>query len=167
MEQEFDPIDLKLIDILNNFLIEADNNRYRGNKDYTKRLKEEIGKLGLSLDYDVAASGFEDFESEWLYDLTWYKEDDENRLIHIELVIESEWGPKYNDIKGDFEKLLNSNANRRMMICQANEKNISTLFSKLETAINVYNGHKGDSFLIAIFDMSSETQFHFKKFIRE
>src|SRR5690242_14508505 len=106
MNQNFDEIDKKIIGICNDFLSEADENDYAGNTVWTRTLKDKIGELGGELGYDVAIGGFrEKFEKEWLYDIVWYQEDDEGRLIRVPLIVESEWDINYAGIKYDFEKL--------------------------------------------------------------
>jgi hypothetical protein len=162
MNQNFDEIDKQIIDICNDFLSEADENNYAGNTIWTRRLKEKIGDLGWDLDYDVAIGGFRDkFEKEWLYDIVWYQEDDEGRLIRVPLIVESEWDINYAGIKYDFEKLLVGNAQKRFMICQSKPVNIEGLLDKFKKAIDVFEENYGDTFLFAILDSESESEFHY------
>jgi hypothetical protein len=168
MQQEFDEIELKIINELDSFFTEVKQEKYKGDRIWTKRLKEKIGDLGVTLNYKVAVGGFrEKFETEWLYDIVWYVEDKENRLIKIPLIVESEWDRNYSGMKFDFEKLLVGNAERRLMICQGKEDQIDFLFSKFEDAINVFEENYDDKFLIAILDSTTESKFYYKTFTKK
>jgi len=78
---------------IEDFLVEADEKKYLGDRIWTTRLKERIGDLGQrEFGYCVATAGFRDkFEIEWLYDVVWYVADEKGRLIKIPLIVESEW----------------------------------------------------------------------------
>lgn len=167
MNTNFDEIEADLIKILNDFLKEADKENHTGNVIWTKRIKEEIGRLGHQKEYEVAAGKCDIGFSEWLFDLVWYQEDEEGRLIRVPLIVESEWSMVYRDIKYDFEKLLVGNAERRLMICQAPSERIEELFSKLKEAIIAFKENYGDRFLIAIYDCQTEDRFHYRTFTKE
>ena len=167
MTENFDEIEMKIISQMNDFLIEADENKLIGNRVWTNRLKHRIGELGTNEGFQVAAGGFRDlFEREWLYDIVWYVEDAEKRLIRIPLIVESEWDANYSGIKYDFEKLLVGNAECRLMICQSKPENIEDLFKKLKEAINAFEENYGDRFLIAILDSRTESEFYYKTFTK-
>jgi len=167
MTENFDEVEIRLIQILDDFLIEAEEKKYVGNQIWTNRLKKCLGDLGSEYDYDVASSGFPDeFEKEWLYDIVWYQEDLEKRLIRIPLIVECEWDKSYSCIKYDFEKLLVGNAERRLMICQSNPGEVENLFLKFQEAINVFEENYNDRFLIAILDSDSKSCFYYKTFTK-
>ena len=167
MTENFDDIEKKIIKEMDDFFMEVEEKKYHGDKIWTNRLKEKIGDLGFDLGYKVSIGGFRDkFEREWLYDIVWYVEDIEKRLIKIPLIVESEWGSNYAEIKYDFEKLLIGNAERRLMICQAKSENIDDLFTKFKEAINAFEENDGDRFLIAIYDSSTEAEFYYKTFTK-
>ncbi|MBB5620887.1 hypothetical protein HDE69_001940 [Pedobacter cryoconitis] len=167
MTENFDEIEKRIIKVLDDFLIEAEENKYIGNKIWTNRLKESIGDLGIELNYEVAIGGFLDkFEREWLYDIVWYQEDPYNRLIRIPLIVESEWDRNYLGIKYDFEKLLIGNAEKRLMICQSKSNQVERLFIKFKEAINTFEENYNDRFLIAIFDSDTESNFYYKTFTK-
>ena len=167
MTENFDEIEKRIIKELNNFFIEVEEKKYLGNKVWTNRLKEIIGDLGTELKYKVCIGGFRDkFEREWLYDVVWYEEDIEKRLIRIPLIVESEWEKNYSGIKYDFEKLLVGNAERRLMICQSKTNGIENLFIKFKEAIIAFEENYGDRFMIAIFDSQTESEFYYKTFTK-
>lgn len=168
MNKNFDEIELKLIQILDNVLTEADKEKYTGDSMWTRRIKECIGAFGHEQGYEVAAGGCNGgFESEWLFDLVWYEEDEKNRLVRIPLIVESEWNKDYRAIKYDFEKLLVGNAERRLMICQAYTENVEGLFVKLEEAIVAFKENYGDRFLIVIYDCRTWDTFHYRTFTKQ
>ena len=167
MNENFDEIEMNIIKELDDFFVEVEQEKHKGNKIWTSRIKEKICELGMTLGYKVCGAGFlEKFEREWLYDIVWYVEDIEKRLIKIPLIVESEWGSNYAEIKYDFEKLLIGNAERRLMICQAKSENIDDLFTKFKEAINAFEENDGDRFLIAIYDSSTEAEFYYKTFTK-
>ncbi|MCA6441111.1 MAG: hypothetical protein IM581_14355 [Chitinophagaceae bacterium] len=117
MNEDFDEIDLQIIDQLKGFMADVVEKEFKGNRVWTRNIKERLCALGTKLKCRVAVGGFRDeYEQEWLYDITWYEEDSENRLIRIPLIVESEWDTSYIGIKYDFEKLLVGNAVRRLLI---------------------------------------------------
>ncbi|WP_316752572.1 hypothetical protein [Pedobacter gandavensis] len=167
MTENFDEIEKRIIKVLDDFLLEVEENKYVGNKIWTNRLKESIGDLGKELEHEVAIGGFPNkFEREWLYDIVWYQEDSENRLIRTPLIVESEWSRNYSGIKYDFEKLLIGNAEKRLMICQSEPSQVENLFVKFKEAINAFEENYNDRFLIAILDSVTESIFHYKTFTK-
>ncbi|MBA4196515.1 MAG: hypothetical protein C0459_03070 [Chitinophaga sp.] len=163
MTEKFNQIENKLINLFNEFVNEVDEKKIYGDRLWTKELKKRIAKLGLDEKYQVATSGFKDtYEPEWLFDLTWYSEDDFKRLKKLHLVVESEWDRKYSGIKYDFEKLLIAKADLKLLICQSSHDNLNELFLKFEDAINAFSNTKGDRYLFAVLDSDSERKFYFK-----
>ncbi len=108
--------------------------------------------MGEGLGYSVCATP--GFSPGWLYDLVWYKNDLNERLITVSLTLESEWEMNWPAIKYDFEKLLLSNAEKRIMICQTKIKEeIEVLFNNFEQSINSYIlGNSSDRFLIIVYN---------------
>lgn len=167
MTENFDYIDKRIIKEMDDFFIEVEQKKYLGDKVWTNRLKEKLGDLGAELDYKVAVGGFRDkFEREWLYDIVWYVEDNQNRLQRIPLIVESEWDRNYSGIKYDFEKLLVGNAERRLMICQCMTEGIDDLFNKFQAAIDAFEENVGDRFLIAVLDSVTESEFYYRTYIK-
>jgi hypothetical protein len=148
--------------------LHADN--VRGDKKWTKEFKRALIEMGRKAGYKVCASGsHHECEPEWLFDLTWYKEDGEGvekRLVDVPLIVECEWNSSMNHIRGDFEKLVVSNASHRLMICQSRKQNMPSLKNYFEKAVNSYTlGRPGDRYLIAILDKKDE-EFQFDVIVR-
>lgn len=162
MKNQFNSLEQEIIHELNGFIAEQENHDFFGDRSWTLRIKERIGNLGLQKGFDVAASGFKDkFEGEWLFDMVWYEEDEDKRLARLPLAMESEWSKNYGAIKYDFEKLLVARAECKLMICQCNPDDTELLFSLLQEAVSAFKGSKGERYLIAILDSSTEQAFQY------
>lgn len=87
-----------------------------GDGDWTRAVKSIVGGLGISHGWDVctASLGYP-YESEWLYDQTWYFSP-EGQLHKIGLLMECEWSSKLTEIQYDFEKLLVGRAPIKVMV---------------------------------------------------
>lgn len=140
--------------IVNEYGINTDEKK--GNIWITKKIKEYFGKLGNEYKYDVASSIH---GGESIYDLTWYINNEENFLFETKLALETELsGRSTKHLKFDFEKLLMSNAELRLMICfnSGNKNfpyNINKLLEFYNKAICSYrNLSKGSRTLIIIWD---------------
>ena len=132
-------------------------------KVYANRLSEEL----------CQANGGDFKNAEWLFDLHWYVEGDEPyTTVGLPLVMECEWNPRkkgvrgipYSGIKYDFQKLLVSNADLRLMIFSVGGFNdLETLNLYFENVIaNYKNLAEGSKFLfVAFFD--KERTFYYKE----
>lgn len=85
---------------------------------------------------------------EWLYDLVWYEDAPKESYImkNTLLVVESEWAYKrpkdddnYGAIKYDFQKLLLSNAELKLMIFRVSGKTKQDIKQKLIELYNYFN----------------------------
>jgi hypothetical protein len=163
-------IEKVLINTLDAFLKENLKMQYKGDKKWTNRIKQLIGNLGSDMfGYKIACSGFPDeFEREWLYDIVWYCENENKQLIDIPLVVESEWGKRYEDIKFDFEKLHVANAKHRLLICQSNPSNFQLLVNDLYESINAYEIPSAieKRYLIAILNSDTENEFFYANYAK-
>jgi hypothetical protein len=121
--------------------------------DRTRVIKKELSKLGHELSYKVYANrlkqedineivtnpsnsitGHKFKNKEWLYDLHWYTEKDNEYYfpLTLPLVVECEWkhrkvgasdnSDKYGEVKFDFQKLVVSNSDLRLMIFAVNNR---------------------------------------------
>ena len=134
----------------------GDNNRH---KVYSHSLSEGFRQK----------SGDKFVNREWLYDLVWY-EDDQKKFYTIKktlLTAESEWTyrrPKdtiddnYGAIKYDFQKLLLSNAELKLMIFRVSGKTKQDIKQKLiklydyfNNAIDKYEQMESGEFLFIAF----------------
>ena len=131
------------------------------NKEWTKAMKEIIGDIGITKGFKVCASG--KFESEWLYDLTWYSNNTDNSLKDIPLVMECEWSRDVSALKFDFQKLVQARARIRIMIFQGFEDEINKTLQMIKDEIDSFElSQKGDLYLIAALNMN-KGEFQFKK----
>jgi hypothetical protein len=138
-----------------------------GDANWTEQLKKALGRVGRQNGFKVCGSTKEqEFEREWLYDLVWYKEDEQGFLIEAPLTVESEWKKDLiKDIKFDFEKLLLSRSNLKLMICNCQNQQIGTFVDYFQKAINVCPFVPlGDSFLIAILKLKGIEAVRFEYF---
>lgn len=104
---------------------------------------------------------------EWLYDLVWYEDAPKESYImkNTLLVVESEWAykrpkddDKYGAIKYDFQKLLLSNAELKLMIFRVSGKTKQDIKQKLiklydyfNNAIDKYEQMESGEFLFIAF----------------
>lgn len=115
-----------------------------GDKEWTKDLISRIAARGKCLEYVVCAAGHESYgRAGWLYDLVWLKREDgttsllqgngtPNPIIAVPLILESELNPRPNFQQDDFEKLMISRANCRVMVFQDSSKSrLTTTREKL------------------------------------
>jgi hypothetical protein len=87
----------------------------------TRQIKNQIGAIGAIMGFEVYASKcvFEE-NSEWLYDLCWVEETRAERVVGLPLAMESEWNPYA--LSEDFQKLMVSKAEHRVMVISAKTK---------------------------------------------
>lgn len=106
--------------------------------------------------------------AEWLYDMTWYTEGEQNRLIKIVLVLESEWLTSEHELKYDFEKLLQAKCKTKVFICQSEKaKSIAEEGIKAYAKENKTYHNEDERYLIAIYEDSKESgkgRFHYHLF---
>ena len=126
-------------------------------REWTTQIKDAMGSLGTTHGWDVCTSGFTDrFDCEWLFDLTWYRNDADGYLSETYLVLESEWNGAYADIKYDFEKLLVAKATLKVMVFQGFDFNLSELFTSLERGIRAFQKKSSDEiYILAAFNNST------------
>lgn len=139
----------------------------KGCKVYSHSLSEEF------MDKHKNEKGDSKFVNrEWLYDLLWYREDNNEGYCPIDfpLIVESEWekrrkedkkGDPHSGIKYDFQKLLLSNTGLRLMIFNiSKEKELNQLSEYFNNAITKYTPLKNGEFLFVAFH-DKEKSFHY------
>lgn len=144
-------IEIEILNELNAFSIEyfARSN----NSDITFQIKERICKIGSKRDFSVCVSGFPElYNSEWLYDIVFFKEDKSKTLLDVELVLECELSYDLNQIKYDFEKLLISNTKHKLFICCAGKFGVMNTINYLQKIISNYNFKENYRFVVYIWD---------------
>jgi hypothetical protein len=139
---------------LNKFAIKYLELNKKDRPPLTKSIMTIIGSYGVNEGYEVCAAGLPDlFHGEWLFDMIWYKENHEGNLKMVELVLESEMAAGIPAIKIDFEKLLLSNSNNKIMICVAGTTPINEIKDYCDNAVNTYAlMPKGERVLSLIWD---------------
>ena len=114
---------------------------------------KHVGLLGQLLKWEVASGRYPDADhlGDWLFDMTWYHADEQGQLLSLGLVLESEWGRYWADIRFDFEKLLIADAPMKVMVFEEVEDSF-VLFERLKERITAYEGIKsGQTYLFACF----------------
>jgi len=102
----------------------------------------------------------DDSEPQWLYDLVWYRDDEQGHLCELALVFESEWSRNRAHIKFDFEKLLAAKAALKVMVFQNKGDNLESLWSLLKDGIRRFEKHSPDEcYILCAF---KEEQFEFE-----
>jgi hypothetical protein len=118
---------------------------------WTIAVKRVLVSVGKSLGYSTASHGCEsDAGQEWLYDVVWFRKDEERSLIDVPLVAESEWG-REPAIEEDFDKLLLARSMYRVMVFQArSEEAVHNLMAKMKLWITKFRSTQpGDRYLFA------------------
>ena len=150
--------------ILNKIALRLSNEK--SNSVWTSEIKKQLARLGEKSGFDICTSGFEDrYSGEWLYDLVWYKKNENKRLQSLELVVESEWKRELSEIQYDFEKRLISNAKHRLFICQTNPDKTKELEAYFHKALTDYNQlDQKFTVCVAILDDYISGKFNFKTY---
>jgi hypothetical protein len=136
-------------------IIEEVNDFRNGN--WTETIKKLLGNLGERLGCKVCASTWDKkYNAEWLYDLVWYRENNDGNLVEVPLVVECEWGTDTKkDIKFDFEKLLLAKADIKLMICSNNDIKSKEYLAYFREALDVCPLiNNNELFLIAILKLN-------------
>jgi hypothetical protein len=164
---KFTALESELVALLQAYEKEVSELALKGNTKWTELLKDRLGKRGHEKGYDVCASGYPDrFEKEWLFDLVWYQQDEQQLLLDVPLVMESEWDAGLKYIKYDFEKLLLANAATRLMVCQAKPGVAQSVRNYFQRAIESYRRNQpGDRYLVALLNTDSE-EFDFEVMVK-
>lgn len=121
MKRELDEIEQAILDALNAFAEEHWDKKEKGieQEGITERMFAKLGELGYNNGYGVCSKFGKTLEhdSEWLYDMIWYKNNADGHLETVDLVLESELNRSESHLKYDFEKILISNAKYKIFVC--------------------------------------------------
>jgi hypothetical protein len=110
--------------------------------------------------------------SEWLYDYLWFTNNDKDTLKNVQLIAESEWRNRnlkerddyFYNIRYDFEKLLVSRVQFKLMIFEAGNSNEIKLFiEQLKQVIDNCELPKIDTesyYMFAVWD-SAKKEFYY------
>ena len=162
----YDSIEQQVVDALTAFPDKALKQDY-SDAQWTKGIKIALGDLGAQCGFDICTAGLPNkFSSEWLFDMVWYKNDEQGHLVDLPLVLESEWSLSFDNIKYDFEKLLAARSPHRVLIYQApTQAKVEEISRHLITEIAKFRySQPGDRYLFAGYDFVT-TCFNFRLFI--
>ena len=119
----------------------------------TDQLLVSLGHLGHN-QFDVSCGKSKPvFDAAWLYDLVWYLNDESGDLVSIPLVLESELQLSEIQHRVDFQKLLNSNAKNKVMICQCYTDQVESRLEKFQSWTDKYEEVDDNRILVGIFDV--------------
>jgi len=127
-------------------LCENPHARRWGRPDWGEEVKAAVGAVAQRANYRWLSDGS---HGEWLWDGV-AQEWAGDYLIGIPLALEVEWHG-WAEIKYDFEKLLVSRANHRVMVCSAGSRaGAETHLSRLRAMIEAFRlNQSGDRYLLA------------------
>lgn len=164
MKQKFDSVEEAVRQVLLRLQKEA-NSIDDTSTEWTRAIKNEIGRLGSSLGYEVYASSC-DFakDGEWLFDLTWADYDNDQYLRGVPLALESEWTP--SEVVDDFCKLMVSKAKHRVMVFWASNRASASKKIKelIDEIVNSQLPKKGDRYLFACWIQGAD-KFDFRLYV--
>lgn len=130
-------------------------------REWTFNILSDLTRLGRSYGFKVrgAKPAQDDFETGWLWDLTWVDIRDwhrpdwaDGKLVELPLVLESEWNVRFEDeILWDFQKLLVARAHLRVMIFQQSTTQAAdNSLERMRAAIKTFSATRsGDRYLFA------------------
>lgn len=127
------------------------------NTHITKTIKELLQKEAEIREFEVLPNGN---DGQWLYDLIWYKNNNEGFLESIELILESELSYGLNHIKYDFEKLLQAKSKNKIMICISGNLKIDTIKDYCQKSVDAYQW-ENRILLLILDDHDTGNFFHF------
>jgi hypothetical protein len=114
--------------------------------EWTLRVLAAVGQVARNRGYAWRSS---QAGGEFLWDGAMQERDAACNLVGVSLALESEWMGRAS-IKEDFEKLLASGTEHRVMVCSAEAlPGIQRQFGRLQKMIAAYRSRPGDRYLLA------------------
>ena len=114
-----------------------------GNREWTHECLHELAELGRKEKYGVCPWPG-NMKGEWLYDLIWYAETDEEvwpkRMSKVVMVLESEWSHHMEEVRYDFQKLIQAKAQIKVMIYE----NLDGAYEELKKDIGAFECKDGE-----------------------
>lgn len=156
--ENLDAIEHQIFKAVEKVALEFENQpkEQRGNTWITSKIKQYIGKVGEENNWDICST---EHDGEWLYDLVWYRNDSNNCMEKVGLVLESELSDrKPQGLKYDFEKILAANSDFRAFICFVEPNfdypnNVNRQLEMFEKSVAAYkNLPKGARILVLIWE---------------
>ena len=133
-----------------------------GDREWTRKVKRVLVDIGLQKGYRVCTSGFrEEADEEWLYDLVWFQNDNDDRLERLGLVMESEWTTSVRSLRFDFEKLLQANAPLKVMVCQSGRMSLDDFRSEYLGSIVAFKGAAVNCVYLVLVFMNDQFKFRY------
>jgi hypothetical protein len=122
--------------------------------DRTRKVKNAVGRVAKESGFKWAAAGCDadvvDENAEWMWDGGAWIENDSGWTIRQPLILESEWDRSDAGVKDDFQKLVVSRADLRLMVFQrATEPEAKLTMSVLECGARLSLSEPGDRYLMA------------------
>ncbi len=138
----------------------------RGDGVWTAAIKRSLITLGTTKGYKICTSGFPDeCDREWLFDLVWYRNEPQEHLREIGLIVESEWSRDPSAIKFDFEKLLIAKSPIKVMVFQDYNDNRRELFALLETGVHTFQTEPSGEKYVLLCYQNDKDAFEWKTII--
>jgi hypothetical protein len=128
---------------------------------WTRAVKNDLARAETSLGYEVYASSCDEAtDSEWLFDVTWIKYDENRYMKSVPLVLESEWA--HRAVLDDFCKLIVARADHRVLIFWENDQNAADkrIDELVQEVTNSGLTQSGDRYLFACW-LEAEDRFLF------
>lgn len=149
-----------LVSVAEDALTWPDNGGLKS-RPWTREIKVRLTLLGHEQNYEVCCSGGDGAQrwGEWLYDICWLEVSSEIPGLYksLPLALESEWGMSMDEVLPDFQKLVFSNADLRVMIWQnRNDESLAVDARFLRLQVSVA-GQRQEQYLLAGFDTSSQS----------
>lgn len=125
------------------------------NRRWTHEIKAHVGALGLASGHAVFADECLGAGAQWVFALCWV-DLRAGRMRGIPLAMEVEWNLNMGEIAEDFDKLLQSRAQHRLLVFdQRNAADVAMVLKNLKTRIGAFAARqKGDRFLFAGYDFT-------------
>jgi hypothetical protein len=118
----FDVVEREIVSALQDIGKKPDRFKWK-RPEWTSRVKTRIALIGEDRGYHIGASGIEPGpcrRPEWLYDLTWQDIGNDDQLVDLPLILESEWDR--SGLLYDFNKLLVARSDHRIMVWSEGSK---------------------------------------------
>ncbi len=148
-------MDIESIQVAVTSAMQESRKRQHSRKEWTQNIKYKLVELAHANKFYACCSGVPSADwGEWLYDLVVlrYAGNSSNDVIEsTELVVESEWDRDDVSILIDFQKLLLSNADIKLMVYYKN----NTIRDTLEQLVRRYAKSNG-TFLLAFLPGDDE-----------
>lgn len=151
----------KIISVIEQCCNNLVSQNIESNSKWTSEIKQSVVNFARENDdsFCICVGGNEiknKDHGEWLYDITIIKMFNDELIEYVDTVIESEWGGM-PQILEDFQKVIQSNAKNKLMICQDYKLSAHDIFDNLQTQLNIYSDFsESDSVTILCFENANK-----------